>query len=291
MPTFVGRTSQLERRRGRLHDDCGARTAAPTRSSPTATSTRTSSARGRAADQDLEFRIVLEDYRTALSEGGLRLPLTVTRSSGRARSPRRPRPRSRARGGTRPRCGRRRRSGSRCGRGCRSGSCWIDRPLTSPALASSRGSSGGEVDHAEVEVDDEDPLAGVEDREAAAGGDDAGERRVLGLGLAEAQAVGVADLGAGGERRGRAPEGDDVVGELVGRGDLDEDHRAGAPVAVGLDPGARGAARSAPRRRRSARSRGRAGSGRRRAGSRRGRPRSRRRPGCAAAATAARRSR
>ena len=34
------------------------------------------------------------------------------------------------------------------------------RPLISPALASSRGATLGELDHAEVEVDDEDPLAG-----------------------------------------------------------------------------------------------------------------------------------
>jgi hypothetical protein len=55
-----------------------------------------------------------------------------------------------------------------------SGKCWIESPLTSPALFCRRGTRLS--DGAEVEVDDGDPLAGVEDREAAAGGDGASER-------------------------------------------------------------------------------------------------------------------
>ena len=53
------------------------------------------------------------------------------------------------------------------------------------------------------------------------------------------QAVGVLVLPVRHERRLRAPEGDDVVGELVAARDLDEHHRALAPALAGLDPGAR----------------------------------------------------
>ena len=60
----------------------------------------------------------------------------------------------------------------------------IERFLTSPALATRRLDRAGELDHAEVEIDDEDALAGVERREAAAGGDDPGERQFLLLGEA-----------------------------------------------------------------------------------------------------------
>ena len=111
------------------------------------------------------------------------------------------------------------------------------RPLISPALASSLGATVVEADQAEVEVDDEEPLARVEDRDAAAGGDDAGDGLVLALGGAPAQAVVEGVLAAGGERLGRAPEDDDVVGELVGGGDLDQGHGALAPEVGGLDPG------------------------------------------------------
>ena len=172
-----------------------------------------------------------------------------------------------------------------------SGRSEMVRLLISPALASRRGDGARELDHAEVEVDDEDPLAGVEDREAAAGGDDAGERQFLVLDEAPGQAV-VEDVPrAGDERRLGAPEDDDVVGELVGAGQSRPASPRPCPSRRRARPRRWGGARSAPRRPRSRRSRGRAGSGRRRAGSRRRRPRSRPWSGSAAAATAARRGR
>ena len=108
------------------------------------------------------------------------------------------------------------------------------RPLVSPALTSSLGATVGEVDDAEVEVDDEDPLAGVEDGEAAAGGDDPGERQLLVLGHAPGQAVveggarGPAASGSAGRQKTTMLS---VNSSALGQ--LDQHHRAPAPGLAG----------------------------------------------------------
>src|SRR5690606_35547706 len=74
--------------------------------------------------------------------------------------------------------------------------------------------------------------------QAAAGGGHARELRQPGLGGAPVQAIREAVFATRGERRARAPERDDVVGELVAGGQFDQVHLALAPVALRLDPGA-----------------------------------------------------
>src|SRR5690606_7274215 len=79
---------------------------------------------------------------------------------------------------------------------------------------------------------------GVVER-AAPGGDHARQGRIAAVAGRPVQAVAPAVLAARGQRRRRPPGGHDVVGELVGRRQLDQVDLARAPGPERLHPAAR----------------------------------------------------